>query len=162
MSRIYRGRPTKTIPSSSSVSFSLRRMLPSEVTSECGVAGLSSTTSRGCGTATSPVVKTGGISFGVEGASPTEISFSGFDIETVSVSEGVSGGGGAFGSDISRNTWSICSRTRLARSPTSAVVKPSVETGGSTDRFYDCQKSVPHTMEGTAVAPLTRKVPELK
>ncbi|SRR6266853_2052361 len=128
---IYRGHPTKTIPSSSSVSFSLRRTLPSEVTSEYGVTGLSSGTSRGCGTSTSPVEGTGVVPFGIEGT-PTGISFSVCDIEKVCAD--VAGGGGAFGSDISRNASSICSRTRLARSPTSAAVKPSVGTGGSTDR----------------------------
>jgi len=120
----YRGRPTKTMPSSSSVSFSLRRiLLPSEVTSECGVTGLSSATSWGCDADTSEVEGTGVDSFGVGG----EMSF------VVKVSDAVSGGGGgAFGSEISRRVSTISWRTRIARSPTSAAVKPSVETGGST------------------------------
>ena len=99
----YRGRPTKTIPSSSSVSFSLRRILPSEVISEYGVAGLSSETSRGCGTVISPVLVegTGVASFSVDGTS-TAVSFSIRDNEKDSA--GTAGGGGACGSDISRNT----------------------------------------------------------
>src|SRR6266702_2301504 len=127
---LYRGRPTITMPSSSSVSFSLRRiLLPSEVTSECGVTGLSSATSRGCDAVTSAVEGTGVDSFGVGGVT-TETSS--VVCDKVKTSEGASGVGGAFGSEISRNVSSICWRMRTARSPTSAPVKPSVETGGST------------------------------
>lgn len=101
---LHRGRPTMTMPSSSSVSFSLRRTLPSEVTSECGVTGLSSATSRGHD-AVDSVEGTGVDSFGVGDVS-TVTSF--VVCDKVKTSEGVSGAGGAFGSEISRNVSSIC------------------------------------------------------
>jgi hypothetical protein len=102
LTNLYRGRPTKTMPSSSSVSFSLRRILPSEVTSECGDTGLSSEKSD---TDTSGVEGTGVDSFGVEGVS-TEMSF--VVCDKVKNSLAASGGGGAFGSEISRSVSSIC------------------------------------------------------
>jgi hypothetical protein len=102
---LHRGRPTKTMPSSSSVSFSLRRILPSEVTSECGVTGLSSATSRSRDAVESAVEGTGVDSFGVGDVS-TVTSF--VVCDKVKTSEGVSGAGGAFGSEISRNVSSIC------------------------------------------------------
>jgi hypothetical protein len=70
------------------------------VTSEYGVAGLSSGVSRGWGISTSPVEGTGVVSLGVE-ETTAGISFSVCDMEKVG--EVVAGGGGAFGSDISRS-----------------------------------------------------------
>ena len=102
---LHRGRPTMTMPSSSSVSFSLRRTLPSEVTSECGVTGLSSATSCGHDAVDSAVDGTGVDSFGVGDVS-TVTSF--VVCDKVKTSEGVTGAGGAFGSEISRNVSSIC------------------------------------------------------
>lgn len=147
LANLHRGRPTKTIPSSSEVSFSLRRTLPSEVTSECGVTGLSSATTSRTRDAVTSAVGTGVDSFGVGGAS-TETSI--VVCDKLKTSEGVSGAGGAFGSEISRNAPSISWRTRTVRSPTSAPVKPSVETGGSADHpnvnkaGYKKERTSPH------------------
>lgn len=58
----------------------------------------------------------------------------------VDVEEG--GGGGALGSDISRRAATICSRTRIARSATSATVRPVVGMGGRTVAMQAQHKEV--------------------
>lgn len=156
---VYEGLPTKTIPSSSSVSvpvpFSLLSLLASSASElgreELSEGELGSTTSLlgskaasvvplvdvDSGSIMAETVSAGDCVGGARESTLRSASLcecaggSGMGAEVKEEVE-EDGGGGALGSEISRRAATICSRTRIARSATSATVRPVVGMGGRT------------------------------